>query len=40
MKTNIRRHKKLNEVFGKVVHVVEEYDIPRYEMIVLPIVKW
>ena len=31
-KTNIRRHKKLNEVFGKVVHVVEEYDIPRYEM--------
>ena len=33
-KTNIRRHKKLNEVFGKVVHVVEEYDIPRYEMLV------
>ena len=31
-KTNVRRHKKLNEVFGKVVHVVEEYDIPRYEM--------
>ena len=31
-KTNIRRHKKLNEVFGKVVHVTEEYDIPRYEM--------
>ena len=33
-KTNIRRHKKLNEVFGKVVHVTEEYDIPRYEMLV------
>ena len=33
-KTNIRRHKKLNEVFGKVVYVVEEYDIPRYEMLV------
>ena len=31
-KTNIRRHKKLNEVFGKVVHVTEEYDLPRYEM--------
>ena len=31
-KTNIRRHKKLNEVFGKVVHVTEEYDLPRYEV--------
>ena len=31
-KTNIRCHKKLNEVFGKVVHVTEEYDLPRYEM--------
>ena len=31
-KTNIRRHKKLDEVFGKVVHVTEEYDLPRYEV--------
>lgn len=31
-KTNVQRHKKLNEVFGKVVHVVEEYDMPRYEV--------
>ena len=31
-KTNVRRHKKLNEVFGKVVHVTEEYDLPRYEV--------
>ena len=31
-KTNIRRHKKLNEVFGKVVNVTEEYDLTRYEV--------
>lgn len=31
-KTNVRRHKKLNKVFGKVVHVTEEYDLPRYEV--------